>query len=133
MKMKRVISIVVISLFTSLFQSVPAANAVGVPTWGNITSNNPSRSPDGYGCQWQFLPAVTENGSTLTNYLVTISTGINTVTYAEPAAGTIIKTDMPITPAQTSTTLLQLDRNFFSSFGAVAGTRYYFFFKPVNA
>jgi hypothetical protein len=133
MKIYRIISIVLVSLFASLFQGMPIANASGVPTWGNITSNTPNRAPDGYGCQWQFLPAVTENGSALTNYLVTISTGINTVTYAEPAVGTVIKTDMPITPAQTSTTLLQLDRNFFSSFGAVAGTRYYFFFKPVNA
>ena len=131
---KRAISIVLLSLLASLFQGVPLAHAVGVPTWGNITSNTPNRSPDGYGCQWQFLPAVTENGSALTNYLVTISTSADysSLPY-KPTAGTVIKTDMPITPAQTSTTLLQLDRNFFSSFGAVAGTRYYFFFKPVNA
>ena len=134
MKIKRIISIILLSLFASLFQGLPIANATGVPTWGNITSNTPNRAPDGYGCQWQFLPAVTENGSSLTNYLVTISTGINygSTPYA-PVAGTIVKTDMPITPAQTSTTLIQLDRNFFSSFGAAAGTTYYFFFKPVNA
>ena len=113
---------------------MPVANATGVPTWGNITSNSPNTTPDGYGCQSQFLPAVTENGSALTNYLVTISTSADysSLPY-KPTAGTVVKTDMPITPAQTSTTLLQLDRNFFSSFGAVAGTRYYFFFKPVNA
>jgi hypothetical protein len=135
MKIKRIISIVLLALFASLFQGIPVAKAAnGVPTWGNITSNTPNRAPDGYGCQWQFLPAVAENGSALTNYLVTISTSADysSLPY-KPTAGTIVKTDMPITPAQTSTTLLQLDRNFFSSFGAVAGTRYYFFFKPVNA
>jgi len=135
MKIKRIISIVLLALFASLFQGIPVAKAAnGVPTWGNITSNTPDRAPDGYGCQWQFLPAVAENGSALTNYLVTISTSADysSLPY-KPTAGTIVKTDMPITPAQTSTTLLQLDRNFFSSFGAVAGTRYYFFFKPVNA
>ena len=135
MKIKRIISIVLLALFASLIQGIPVAKAAnGVPTWGNITSNTPNRAPDGYGCQWEFLPAVAENGSALTNYLVTISTSADysSLPY-KPTAGTIVKTDMPITPAQTSTTLLQLDRNFFSSFGAVAGTRYYFFFKPVNA
>ena len=72
MKIKRIISIVLLSLTASLFQGMPIANATGVPTWGNITSNTPNRSPDGYGCQWQFLPAVTENGSSLTNYLALI-------------------------------------------------------------
>ena len=134
MIVKRIISIVLLGLIASLFQGQPIANATGVPTWGNITSNTPNRAPDGYGCQWQFLPAVTENGSALTNYLVTISTSADysSLPY-KPTAGTVVKTDMPITPAQTSTTLLVLDRNFFSSFGAVAGIRYYFFFKPVNA
>jgi hypothetical protein len=127
MKIKRIISIVLLSLFASLFQGIQLAYAAGVPTWGNITSNTPNRSPDGFGCQWQFLPAVTENGSSLTNYRVTIRTGSET--------GPIfnLKEDMPITPAQTSTTLVVLDRNFFSSFGAVVGTRYYFSVKPVNA
>jgi hypothetical protein len=127
MNIKRIISIALLSLYASLFQVFPSANATGVPTWGNITSNTPNRTPDGFGCQWQFLPAVNENGSALTNYLVTIRTNSD--------SGPIFnsKEDMPITPAQTSTTLLQLDRNFFSSFGAVAGTRYYFSFKPVNA
>jgi hypothetical protein len=125
--MKRIISVVLFSLFASLFHGAPTANATGVPTWGNLTSNTPNRSPDGFGCQWQFLPAVTENGSSLTNYRVTIRTGSET--------GPIfnLKEDMPITPAQTSTTLVVLDRNFFSSFGAVVGTRYYFSVKPVNA
>jgi hypothetical protein len=135
MKMKRTISVILLALFASLFQGIPVAKAAnGVPTWGNITSNTPNRAPDGYGCQWQFLPAVAENGSALTNYLVTISTSADysSLPY-KPTAGTVVKTDMPITPAQTSTTLLVLDRNFFSSFGAVAGIRYYFFFKPVNA
>jgi hypothetical protein len=148
----KIVSTVIATLISGLLVSIPipanasaGANGVviiryatpvtnGVPTWGNITSNTPNRAPDGYGCQWQFLPAVAENGSALTNYLVTISTSADysSLPY-KPTAGTIVKTDMPITPAQTSTTLLQLDRNFFSSFGAVAGTRYYFFFKPVNA
>jgi len=124
-KTKRIISIVLLSLVASLFHGAPTANATGVPTWGNLTST-PNRSPDGFGCQWQFLPAVTENGSSLTNYRVTIRTGSET--------GPIfnLKEDMPITPAQTSTTLVVLDQNFFSSFGAVVGTRYYFSVKPVN-
>jgi hypothetical protein len=96
----------------------------GVPTWGSITSNTPNRSPDGYGCQWQFLPAVNENGSSLTNYLVTIRTDSYT--------GAIVREDMPASPAQTSTTLVQLDRNFFSSFGASANVTYYFSLKPIN-
>jgi hypothetical protein len=126
MKTKRIISIVLLSLFASLFQGLPIANATGVPTWGSITSNTPGRTPDGGGCQWSFSPAVSENGSSLTNYLVTIRTGSST--------GAILKEDMPASPAQTSTTLVQLDRNFFSSFGAAAdGTRYYFFLRPVNA
>jgi hypothetical protein len=40
---------------------------------------------------------------------------------------------MPITPAQTSTTLVVLDRDFFSSFGAMANTTYHFFVKPMNS
>jgi hypothetical protein len=134
MKIKRVISIVLLSLFASLFQGLPAANAAdGVPTWSTFTST-PNRSPDGFGCQWGFSTGVSINGAVLTNYLVTISTGGNYSSFPyAPTAGTVIKTDMPITPAQTSTTLVVLDRNFFSSFGAMANTTYHFFVKPMNS
>ena len=107
-----------------MFQGISSANAAGVPTWSNFTSNSPNRTPDGYGCQWTFAPAVTENGSSLTNYLVTIRTGSYT--------GAIVRENMPASPAQTSTTLVQLDRNFFSSFGASANVTYYFSLKPIN-
>ena len=125
MKLKRVISIVVISLFTSLFQSVPAANAA-VPTWGS-TSYTPNRvqSPvnDG-GCQW--IISVNDNGSPLTNYLVTVRTGPN-------ATGTIVYPEAPLSPAQTDKTIVKMYLNFFSSFGAVENTNYYFTVRPVNA
>jgi hypothetical protein len=125
MRIKRIVSIVLLSLFISLFQGVPVANAAGVPTWSNFTSNNPNRTPDGYGCQWQFSPAVNENGSPLTNYLVTIRTGGYT--------GTIFKEDIPISPAQTSTTLVQLGINFLSSVGISKDVIYYYSLRPVNA
>jgi hypothetical protein len=132
--MKRIISIVLLSLIASLFQGMPAANAAdGVPTWSTFTST-PNRSPDGFGCQWGFSTGVSINGAVLTNYLVTISTDGNYSSFPyAPTAGTVIKTDMPITPAQTSTTLVVLDRNFFSSFGAMANTTYHFFVKPMNS
>jgi hypothetical protein len=127
MKIKRVISIVLLSLFASLFQGMPIANAAGVPTRGNQTSNTPNRTPDGYGCQWGFSPAVEENGSPLTNYLVTI----RTTGYSGPIFNS--KEDVPITPAQTSTTLVQVDRNFLASVGVSAGVTYYYSVRPVNA
>ena len=125
MKIKRVISIAVISLFTSLFQGVPAANAAGVPTW-NATSWAPNRIQDPAndgGCQATL--SVNDNGSPLTNYLVQISTSF-------PGAGDV-RTWMPITPAQTDPTIVKLNKNFFASFGAVEGTTYHFTFIPVNA
>jgi hypothetical protein len=125
MKIKRVISIVLISLFTSLFQSVPAANAAGVPTW-NATLWAPNRIQDPAndgGCQATL--SVNDNGSPLTNYLVQISTSF-------PGAGDV-RTWMPITPAQTDPTIVKLNKNFFASFGAVEGTTYHFTFIPVNA
>jgi hypothetical protein len=125
MKIKRVISIVLLSLFISLFQGVPVANAAGVPTWSNFTSNNPNRTPDGYGCQWEFAPAVAENGSSLTNYLVTLRTGSYT--------GTIFKEDIPISPAITSTTLIQLSVDFLSGLGISQNVTYYYSLRPVNA
>jgi hypothetical protein len=125
MKLKRVISIAVISLFTSLFQGVPAANAAGVPTW-NATSWAPDRIQDPAndgGCQATL--SVNDNGSPLTNYLVQISTSF-------PGTGDV-RTWMPITPAQTDPTIVKLNKNFFASFGAVERTIYHFTFIPVNA
>jgi hypothetical protein len=125
--MKRIISIVLLSLFASLFHGAPTANAAGVPTRGNKISDTPNRTPDGFGCQWGFSPAVEENGSSLTNYLVTI----RTTGYSGPIFNS--KEDVPITPAQTSTTLVQLDRNFLASVGVSAGVTYYYSVRPVNA
>jgi hypothetical protein len=125
MKTKRVVSILILTLFTSLFQSVPAANAAGVPTW-NATSWAPNRIQDPAndgGCQATL--SVNDNGSPLTNYLVQISTSF-------PGTGNV-RTWMPITPAQTDPTIVKLNKNFFASFGAVEGTTYHFTFIPVNA
>jgi hypothetical protein len=134
MKINRIISIILLALLASFFQGLPSANATdGVPTWNTFTST-PNRSPDGFGCQWGFSTGVSINGAVLTNYLVTISTGGNYSSFPyAPTADTVIKTDMPITPAQTSTTLVVLDRDFFSSFGAMANTTYHFFVKPMNS
>jgi len=125
MKTKRVVLILILSLFTSLFQSVPAANAAGVPTW-NATLWAPNRIQDPAndgGCQATL--SVNDNGSPLTNYLVQISTSF-------PGTGDV-RTWMPITPAQTDPTIVKLNKNFFASFGAREGTIYHFTFIPVNA
>jgi hypothetical protein len=122
MKTKRVVLILILSLFTSLFQSVPAANAAGVPTW-NATLWAPNRIANDGGCQATL--SVNDNGSPLTNYLVQISTSF-------PGTGDV-RTWMPITPAQTDPTIVKLNKNFFASFGAREGTIYHFTFIPVNA
>ena len=126
--MKRIVSIVLLSLFTSLFQSIPAANAAGEPTWthtGASNAFNPIGRDATGGCTWTV--SLSDNGSPITGFYVTVlltsSSGTRNYRYVANDAnvGTL------------STSVFTLTKNFLISTGALLNTYYYYFVKPVNA
>jgi hypothetical protein len=130
MKIKRIISIILLSLFASLFQGMPIANAAGVPLWKHNLGNNQygfhpyGRDATG-GCDWKV--GLDENGSPITGFYVTVllTTSNGTRNYR------LVNNDASV--GTLSTNRFILTKNFLISTGALPGTYYYYYVKPVNS
>jgi hypothetical protein len=133
-KLKKNIPIVLIGLFLSLFQGMPTANAnaPGVPTWNySGVLPYPGWQPIGKdsqdSCVWN-VP-LNDNGSPITGFYVTVML----TSYDANAPRTFRFVSNDVNVGTLSTTQFVLTKNFIMSMGAVRGTNYYFYVKPVNA
>jgi hypothetical protein len=131
MRIKRIMSIVLLSLFASLFQEMPVANAAGVPTWNHPLTPSPGWNPVGIdsqgSCVWDMR--LNDNDSPITGFYVTVML----TSYDASASRTFRFVSNDANVGTLSTTRLILTKNFIISMGAALNTTYYFYVKPVNA
>ena len=129
--MNKAISVVLLSLFASLFQEMPVANAAGVPTWNHPLTPSPGWNPVGIdsqgSCVWDMR--LNDNDSPITGFYVTVML----TSYDASASRTFRFVSNDANVGTLSTTRLILTKNFIISMGAALNTTYYFYVKPVNA